>query len=129
MTQLEFPVIREQFGAGVPVVLRHRAKPRTTVIDYTLRLAAALHVLNLTHSLYNVLCAVAKAQSGASGWATIPGICLSIACTYQNVDLHIRRNPDLFDEDGSAKPRRYRLSREGLSLMLKIKQRTDKNYE
>ena len=126
MTQLEFPAIREQFGA-VPPVLRHRARPRTTVIDYTLRRAAALHVLNVTHSLYNVMAAVAKAQAGPHGGATVPGVCSALAVTFQNVDLHLRRNADLFVEDSACKPRRYRLSREGLNLMLKIKQRTDRH--
>lgn len=120
MVQLEFQSFRTMFAGGV--LLRRRVRAKASAIDYTLRLSAALRVYNLTHPLHDVLCAVVKLEA-RDGYATIPGVTLELACTYMNVALHLTRNPSLFVEDSSAKPRRLRLSSEAIELLGKIKRR------
>ena len=120
MVQLEFHAFRSMFAGGV--LLRRRVRAKTSAIDYTLRLSAALRVYALTHQLHDVLCAVLKLEA-RDGHATIPGITLELACSYMNVSLHLLRNPGLFIEDATVKPRRVRLSPEAIELLGKIKRR------
>lgn len=124
MIQLEFQTIRTMFAAAGAMLRRPLPKAtQVSAINYTLKLSAALRVYNLTHQLHDVLCAVAK-QESERGYATIPSVTMELACTYNNVSLHLLRNADMFLEDASHKPRRLRLSPEALRLMHKIKRRT-----
>ena len=123
MIQLEFQTIRTMFAAAGAMLRRPQTKAAPSAINYTLKLSAALRIYNLTHQLHDVLCAVAK-QESERGYATIPSVTMELACTYNNVSLHLLRNADMFLEDASHKPRRLRLSPEALRLMHKIKRRT-----
>jgi hypothetical protein len=128
MIQLEFPPFRQWFVAGVAAIRRTRALPppqATNAMDYTLRLSATLRIYNLSHSVHDVMCAVAKLQS-EGGHATIPAICLRLACTYQAVMQHFMKNPDIFVRDEAHKPARYTLSDEGIRLLHKVKTRVSK---
>ena len=88
--------------------------------EYTLALSSALRSVNLSHQLYDVLTAVATAQK-AQGFATTPGISMVIGCTYQNIVLHLLRNPSCFSFDDSQPPRKIMLSQEGIDLLMKVK--------
>ena len=122
MIQLEFQMIRAHFPGGDRPAVRLRVRTTGSAIDYTIRLSAALRVVNLTHSLYDVMCAVAALEM-RDGHATIPQVHLRLACTYNNVQLHLLRNQELFMELPDHKPRRFRLSPEAIKLMGKIKKR------
>lgn len=128
MIQLEFPKFRQWFAAGVAACTRRRAVAQapTSAMDYTLRLSATLRIYNLSHSVHDVMCAVAKLQA-ETGHATIPAICLRLACTYQAVMQHFLKNPDIFVRDESHKPARYTLSDEGIRLLHKVKSRVSKS--
>jgi hypothetical protein len=128
MIQLEFPPIRQWFAAGVAAIRQRRAPAAapTNAIDYTLRLSATLRIYNLSHAVHDVMCAVAKLQS-EGGHATIPAICLRLACTYQAVMQHFMKNPDIFLRDERHKPARYTLSDEGIKLLHKVKTRVSKS--
>ena len=125
MIQLEFPKVRGWFAGAVAVCRRKPAAAKHSAIDYTLRLSATLRIYNLSHSVHDVMCAVAKLQV-EQGHATIPSICLRLACTYQAVMQHFLKNPDIFIRDESHKPARYVLSAEGIRLLHKIKTRISK---
>lgn len=124
MRQMEFPTFREMFAGAMGLLRRPVVRPKRSAIDYTLKLSAALRVCNLTHQLHDVMCAVVKAEV-ERGFATIPGIVCEISCSYQNVDIHLRRNEELFLVD-DGKPKRVRLSAEGAALMRKIKRRIER---
>jgi hypothetical protein len=127
MIQLEFETIREIFpNDHTRLRLRLRVRKGTKAIDYTIRLSSALRVVNLTHPLYDVLCAVAALQI-RSGHATIPQVFALLGCTYYNVCLHILRNPELFDEIEGSKPRAFVLTPAAIELMGKIKRRIQRH--
>jgi hypothetical protein len=123
MVQTEF-VIFKTFFNSVMTKIRRQPSP-TTAMDYTLRLSATLRVYNLSHSVHDVMCAVVKLQA-ETGHATIPAICVRLACTYQAVMQHFLKNPDIFIRDESHKPARYTLSDEGIRLLNKVKTRVSK---
>ena len=125
MIQLEFVAWRSLFRNAV-AGLRRKPKPVPAAIDYTLRLSSALRVYNLTHAIHDVLCAVAKLEV-EDGHATIPAICHRLSCTYQCVMQHFLKNPELFARDSAHKPARYRLTPEGVRLLVKIKTRISKH--
>jgi predicted transcriptional regulator len=125
MIQLEFASFRNLFRSAVEACKRRPPKQATSAIDYTLRLSAALRIYNLTHAIHDVMCAVAKLES-EKGHATIPSICLRLACTYQAVMQHFIKNPDIFLRDERHKPARYTLTPEGIRLLHKIKTRISK---
>lgn len=124
MIQLEFAAIRGMFACAGKIQRKVAAK--ASAIEYTLRLSAALRVYNLTHQLHDVLCAVLLQESQV-GYATIPRITQQLGCSYMNIQLHLSRNPGLFIEDSTAKPRRVRLSPEAIGLMRKIKTRISRS--
>lgn len=122
MIQLEFAPIRRWFAATVAVCRRRPPPAKQNAIDYTLRLAGALRVFNMTHQVHDVLCAVAKLEN-ERGFATIPQICYELSCTYQNVVQHLMKNPDWFLCDEQAKPRQYRLAPEAIRILAKVQKR------
>ena len=87
--------------------------------QHTIHLSATLRTVQLSHSLYDVLTAVAVSQS-KQGYATIPGIYIMLGCTFTNVALHLLRNPDLFEEHPVHKPRRFVLSQAAVDILAKV---------
>lgn len=92
----------------------------TIALEYFVRLSRALRVLNLTHPLHDVLATVALLQV-RDGYATLPGVALALGCTFNNVQIHVHRNPELFSVDGSYTPRRIEIQPEGVAIMDKLK--------
>jgi len=92
--------------------------------EYTLALASALKLKNLTHSCHNVMIAVVSVES-EKGFATIPRVCLALSCTYQCVMQHFMKNPDLFRFEPGHIPRRYHLTPAAIQLLADIKKRVD----
>lgn len=125
MIQLEFAAFQKLFRTAAGMV-RRKPRPAPAAIDYTLRLSSALRCYNLTHAIHDVLCAVAKLEV-EHGHATIPAICHRLSCTYQCVMQHFLKNPELFIAEGDEKPRRYRLTAEGIRLLGKIKTRIERH--
>lgn len=124
--QLLFPSLAHLVTqAGRTMGIRKRPDTKLPVIDYTIRLSAALRAYNLTHPLHDVLAATAKLQT-TQGHATIPTIMAALCCTYQNVAQHLLKSPDLFHIDNNASPRRITLSTEAITLLQKIKIRTSR---
>lgn len=110
----------------MPVGVLKRALPgrrRVTALDYTVRLSAALRVVNLTHALYDVLAAVARMEVEV-GSATVAGVALRLCCSYENVKQHLARNRELFRIEEAFPARHVRLTAESLALMMRIKERS-----
>ena len=91
-----------------------------TSAEYSMFLSAALRTENLTHSLFDVLTAVAL-DTEARGYSTIPAIHLKLGCTFNNIQLHLFRNADLFVQVPDHHPRRFELSQAGVQLLARIK--------
>lgn len=90
-----------------------------TSTDYALALAAALRRENLSHALFNVLTATAKAQS-VRGFTTIPQLFLVLAVSFQNVWQHLFKSSHFFEVDKMHQPARITLSKEGIALLAAV---------
>lgn len=122
MIQTEFPFVPDMLKAAESYCKKRMAPDTKNAINYTLRLGAALRILNLTHAVHDVMCAVAALQN-AQGFATIPKCQQQLHCTYQAVAQHFLKNPEIFHRDDSHNPSRYTLTPVGIEVMGKIRYR------
>lgn len=124
--QMEFEVCRAIAGC-VALLKRRREKKRgMNPMAYTVALSAALRVHNLTHPIYDILACVAKFQASGDRYATYPRITMALGCTYNNVYIHISRNPDFFRVDLAFTPSRVMLEPRAIELLGRIKERIDR---
>ena len=94
---------------------------------YSLHLSASLRTVSLTHSLWDVINAVALIQE-EHGHATIPQVHRALGVTYNNICLHLLRNESLFDEMPGSAPRRFKLSPSAIDLMARVKAAVDRRH-
>lgn len=101
-----------------------------TTTDYTIALAAALKAEQLTHALYNMLASIARAQS-LRGYASTPQIAIDLGVTFNSIQIHLGKTPDLFTvsrcetrtPDGTL--RRITLTPDAIKLLSSIKKHVD----
>jgi hypothetical protein len=93
--------------------------------DYAVALSNALRRFQLTHPLYDVMCAVAKIEA-TNGHATSSKVADALGCTSKNVHLHLFRNEGLFIKGWDAGQHRINLSPESVRLLRDVQQRVDR---
>jgi hypothetical protein len=113
-TQPELPAIVALFPPPEPRL--PRVKPGLNATNYALALAKALKRESLSHPVFNILLAAARAQA-VRGFATIPQIALDISVTFNAVDQQLRKAGHYFLVDDSTMPKKLTLTTEAIFLL------------
>lgn len=112
---------------GIPPPPPKPPPRKQKVADFLIAQTRALHRLNLSHQLHTLLVTVAREQSTTrAGGANVPGLALTLGCTFQAVALHLRKNPELFTKQPRPHPQAdlIRLSGEGIEILHEIRMLT-----
>jgi hypothetical protein len=132
-TQLEFEIVAA-IGSPEGFLKKVQARRRKGLnpLEYSVKLSNALRWKQLTHAVYDVLACVAAFQASGDGFATYPRVVRALGCTFENVRIHVSRNPELFQVAEALKGepvRRLTLTGEAVGLLRAIKGRIDKTGE